>query len=235
MANRFKDRSDAGHQLAALLTHLRGEDLIVLGLPRGGLLVAYEVAHALQVPLDLLNVRKLGVPWQEELAMGAIATGGVQVLNNDIIMSAGVNKEEFEEVATLQRLELQRREHLYREGRAAPSLRGRTVVLVDDGIATGSTVRAAIAVIRAQHPARLVLAVPVAQESIAAALAAEVDELVCVRKPGDLYAISAWYDHFPQTTDREIQAVLARAAAEPAATLLDSERGLDGTSSGPVT
>ena len=167
--------------------------------------------------------------------MGAIATGGVQVLNNDIIMSTGVNTEELEEVARLQRLELQRREHLYRGGRPAPTLRGRTVVLVDDGIATGSTVRAAIAVIRAQYPARLVLAVPVAQESIADAIAAEVDELVCVHKPGDLYAISAWYDHFPQTTDREIQAVLARAAAEPAATLLDSGRDLDGTSNGPVT
>lgn len=235
MPNRFQDRSDAGRQLAGLLSHLRGKDVIVLGLPRGGLLVAYEVAHALQAPLDLLNVRKLGVPWQEELAMGAIATGGVQVLNNDIIMSAGVNKEELEEVATLQQLELQRREHLYRGGRPAPSLHGRTVVLVDDGIATGSTVRAAIAVIRAQHPARLVLAVPVAQDSIAAALEAEVDELVCVRRPGDLYAISAWYDHFPQTTDREIQEVLMRAAAEPAASRLESERNLDGMSNGPVT
>lgn len=232
---RFKDRTDAGRQLAGLLTHLQGKDVIVLGLPRGGLLVAYEVAHALQAPLDLLNVRKLGVPWQEELAMGAIATGGVQVLNNDIIMSAGVNREELEEAVALQQLELQRREHLYRGGGPAPDLRGRTVVLVDDGIATGSTVRAAIAVIRAQHPARLVLAVPVAQESIAASLAGEVDELVCVRMPGDLYAISAWYDHFPQTTDREIQAVLSRAAAEPAATLLHTERGLNGAADGPIS
>jgi putative phosphoribosyl transferase len=234
MPSRFKDRADAGRLLAGLLTHLHGKDVIVLGLPRGGLLVAYEVAHALQAPLDLLNVRKLGVPWQEELAMGAIATGGVQVLNSDIIMSAGVNKEELDEVASLQRLELDRREYLYRGGRPAPDLRGHTVVLVDDGIATGSTVRAAIAVIRAQYPARLVLAVPVAQESIATTLAGEVDELVCVRKPGDLNAISAWYEHFPQTTDREIQAVLARAAAEPAATLLDSGRELDGMADGPI-
>jgi putative phosphoribosyl transferase len=233
MPNRFKDRADAGRQLAGLLTHLRGKSVIVLGLPRGGLVVAYEVAHALDAPLDLLNVRKLGVPWQEELAMGAIATGGVQVLNNDIIMTAGVTREELEEAASLQRLELDRREYLYRGARPAPDLHGRIVVLVDDGIATGSTVRAAISVIRAQHPARLVLAVPVAQESIAATLAGEVDELVCVRKPGDLYAISAWYDHFPQTTDREIQGVLARAAAQPSATLRDS--GFDGKTEGPVT
>jgi putative phosphoribosyl transferase len=230
---RFKDRTDAGRQLAGMLTHLRGKDVIVLGLPRGGLIVAYEVAHALEAPLDLLNVRKLGVPWQEELAMGAIATGGVQVFNNDIIMSAGVNTEELEEAVALQQLELQRREHLYRGGGPAPDLRGRTVVLVDDGIATGSTVRAAIAVIRAQHPARLVLAVPVAQESIAATLAGEVDELICVRKPGDLYAISAWYDHFPQTTDREIQAVLSRAAAEPATALLHTGRAGNGAADGP--
>lgn len=233
MPNRFKDRADAGRQLAGLLTHLRGNNVIVLGLPRGGLVVAYEVAHALDAPLDLLNVRKLGVPWQEELAMGAIATGGVQVLNNDVIMTAGVTKEELEEAASLQRLELDRREHLYRGGRPAPDLHDRTVVLVDDGIATGSTVRAAIGVVRAQYPARLVLAVPVAQESIAATLAGEVDEVICVRKPGDLYAISAWYDHFPQVTDREIQSVLARAAAEPAATRLDS--GFDGKANGPIT
>lgn len=230
---RFKDRTDAGRQLAGMLMHLRGKDVIVLGLPRGGLIVAYEVAHALEAPLDLLNVRKLGVPWQEELAMGAIATGGVQVFNHDIIMSAGVNKEELEEAVALQQLELQRREHLYRGGGPAPDLRGRIVVLVDDGIATGSTVRAAIAVIRAQHPARLVLAVPVAQESIAATLAGEVDELVCVREPGDLYAISAWYDHFPQTTDREIQAVLSRAAAEPTANLLHTGRAGNGAADGP--
>jgi putative phosphoribosyl transferase len=217
MAKRFKDRTDAGRQLAALLAHLRGQNAIVLGLPRGGLPVAYEVAHALKVPLDVLNVRKLGVPWHEELAMGAIATGAVRVLNNDVIMAAGITKTMLEEATEFQRLELDRRERLYRSGRPAPELRGRTVVLVDDGIATGATVRAAIAVVRAQKPGHLVLAVPVAQESVAAELARDVDEFVSVARPGDLYAIGVWYDHFPQLTDQEVQAILARAAAEPAA------------------
>ena len=224
MANRFKDRTDAGRQLAAMLTHLRGQNVLVLGLPRGGLPVAYEVAHALHAPLDVLNVRKLGVPWQEELAMGAIATGGVRVLNDDVIMTAGITNAALEKATALQRLELDRRERLYRSGRPAPDLRGRTVILVDDGIATGATVRAAIAVVRAQQPARLVLAVPVAQDSVAAELAREVDELACVTRPVDLYAIGVWYDHFPQLTDQEVQAILARAAAEPAAALVDTPR-----------
>ncbi len=222
MPKPFKDRTDAGRQLATLLAHLRGENVLVLGLPRGALPVAYEVAHALHAPLDVLNVRKLGVPWQEEVAMGAIATGGVRVLNNDVIMSAGITKVALEEATALQRLELDRRERLYRSGRPAPELRGRTVVLVDDGIATGATVRAAIAVVRAQHPARIVLAVPVAQESVAAELAREVDELVCVTKPGDLYAIGVWYDHFPQLTDQDVQSILARAMTEPAAALVET-------------
>jgi putative phosphoribosyl transferase len=219
MVKRFKDRSDGGRRLAALLAHLRHQNSIVLGLPRGGLPVAYEVAHALRAPLDVLNVRKLGVPWHEELAMGAIATGGVRVLNNDVIMAAGITKTTLEEATDFQRLELDRRERLYRSGRPAPELRGRTVILVDDGIATGSTVRAAIAVVRAQKPAHLVLAVPVVQDSVATEIARDVDEFVCVMRPGDLYAIAVWYDHFPQLTDQEVQAILARAAAEPAAAL----------------
>jgi putative phosphoribosyl transferase len=224
MAKRFKDRTDGGRQLATLLAHLRGQNPIVLGLPRGGLPVAYEVAHALKAPLDVLNVRKLGVPWHEELAMGAIATGGVRVLNNDVIMAAGITKATLEEATDFQRLELDRRERLYRSGRPAPGLRGRTVILVDDGIATGATVRAAIAVVRAQSPARLVLAVPVAQDSVATELAHEVDEFVCVLRPSDLYAIGVWYDHFPQLTDQQVQAILARASAEPGAALVDTPR-----------
>ena len=216
MAKRFKDRSDGGRQLAALLAHLRDENPIVLGLPRGGLPVAYEVAHALHAPLDVLNVRKLGVPWHEELAMGAIATGGVRRLNENVIVAAGVTTAMLDEATKVQRVELERRERLYRSGQPAPDLHGRSVVLVDDGIATGATVRAAIAVVRAQKPAHLVLAVPVAQESVAAELAREVDEFVCVIRPGDLYAIGVWYDAFPQLTDREVQDILRRAAAEPA-------------------
>ena len=236
MPRRFKDRTDAGRQLAATLTHLRGRNVLVLGLPRGGLPVAYEVAHALHAPLDVLNVRKLGVPWHGELAMGAIATGGVRVLNNDVVMAAGITESILEEATALQRLELDRRERLYRSGRPAPELRGRTVVLVDDGIATGATVRAAIGVIRAQHPARLVLAVPVAQDSVATELAREVDELACVSRPGDLSAIGVWYDHFPQLTDQEVQTILARPAAEPAAALVDTSRrasDLDGDAERP--
>ena len=221
MSTRFKNRADAGRQLAAKLSHFRDAQPIVLGLPRGGVPVAFEVAHALQAPLDVINVRKLGVPWHEELAMGAISTGNVRVLNNEVIMSAGVTREDLESASRLQRLELDRRERLYRNGRPAPDLVGRTVILVDDGIATGATVRAAIAVIRAQHPAKFVLAVPVAQASVAGELAREVDELECVLTPADLYAIGLWYDSFPQLTDEEVRSLLARAAGEPAAALMD--------------
>lgn len=231
MPTRFKDRTSAGRDLAAKLAHLRDQNVIVLGLPRGGLPVAYEIAHALHAPLDVLNVRKLGVPWHEELAMGAIATGGVRVLNNDVIMATGVTRETLDEVTALQRLELDRRERLYRSGGLAPVLRGRIVVLVDDGIATGATARAAISVVRAQQPARVVLAVPVVQASMADALKREVDELVYVVAPGDLYAIGVWYDSFPQLTDEEVRKILARSAAEPAAALLvtgAAERPLDG-------
>ncbi len=231
MPTQFKDRTSAGRDLAAKLAHLRDQNVIVLGLPRGGLPVAYEIAHALHAPLDVLNVRKLGVPWHEELAMGAIATGGVRVLNNDVIMATGVTRENLDEVTALQRLELDRRERLYRSGRPAPDLRGRIVVLVDDGIATGATARAAISVVRAQQPARVVLAVPVVQALQADELKLEVDELVCVVAPGDLYAIGVWYDSFPQLTDDEVRKILARSAAEPAAALQSTgaaERPLDG-------
>ena len=227
MANRFKDRTDAGRQLAALVGHLRGLNTIVLALPRGGLPVAYEVAHVLEAPLDILNIRKLGVPWHEELAMGAIGTGDVRVLNNDVIMAAGVTTRMLEEATNEQRLELDRRERLYRSGKPAPELRGRTVIIVDDGIATGATVRAAIGVVRAQQPARIVLAVPVAQASVAKELRENVDELVCVITPGDLYGIGAWYDHFPQVSDEEVRAFLTRAAPVPAAAFHEAPRRAD--------
>jgi putative phosphoribosyl transferase len=213
---RFRDRTDAGRRLAACVAHLRDLNPIVLALPRGGLPVAYEIAHALEAPLDILNVRKLGVPGHEELAMGAIATGGVRVLNDDVIMATGITTSALEEATDLQRLELDRRERLYRSGKPAPDLRGRIVILVDDGIATGATVRAAIGVVRAQQAARVVLAVPVAQASIAAELRPEVDEFVCMSTPDDLFAIAVWYDDFPQLSDADVRMILARAAAEPA-------------------
>lgn len=221
MLTRFTDRTEAGRDLARRLSHLRDQHPIVLALPRGGVPVGYEIAHALQAPLDVLNVRKLGVPWHEELALGAIATGGVRVLNDEIVLAAGVTQEDLEGVTQLQRLELDRRERLYRGGRPAPELRGRTVILVDDGIATGATVRAAIQVVRSQQPARLVLAAPVGQASVLEQLAREVDELVCPLAPADLYAIGLWYDHFPQLRDDEVRTLLSRAAAEPAAALVE--------------
>lgn len=221
MRKRFKDRTDAGRELAGRLSHLRSNNAIVLALPRGGLPVAYEIAHALGAPLDVINVRKLGVPWHEELALGAVATGGVRVLNNHIIMAAGVTREDLDNVTRLQLLEVDRRERLYRNGRPAPDLGGRTVIIVDDGIATGATVRAAISVVRAQSPSHLVLAAPVVQASVAAELAREVDEFVAVLTPSDLYAIGLWYDAFPQLKDRDVQSILARAMAEPASALMD--------------
>ncbi len=214
MARPFTDRASAGRALARKLEHLRDRNVIVLGLPRGGMPVAYEVAHALGAPLDLLNVRKLGVPWQEELAMGALGAGGVRVLNDDIIMSLGITKESLDEATAIQQVELDRRERVYRGTRPAPSLRGRTVLLVDDGIATGATVRAAITVVRAQGPEAIVLAVPVVQHTVAAELARDVDELVAVETPGDLIAIGVWYDNFPQLTDDEVRRTLeGRATA----------------------
>lgn len=219
MRTRFRDRTDAGRELAARLSPLAGKDTIVIALPRGGLPVAYEIAHALHAPLDVINVRKLGVPWHEELALGAIGTGGVRVLNNDVIMAAGVTREDLDNVTQLQRFELDRRERLYRGGRPAPVLRGRTVILVDDGIATGATLRAAISVVRQQSPARLVVAVPVAQASVAAEIAREVDQFECLLTPSDLYGIGLWYDDFSQLRDSDVQSILARSASEPAAAL----------------
>ncbi|HEX6536635.1 MAG TPA: phosphoribosyltransferase [Gemmatimonadaceae bacterium] len=217
MPRRFTGRTEAGRELALRLAHLRDLDPIVLALPRGGLPVAHEIARSLRAPLDVLIVRKLGVPWHPELAMGAIATGGVRALNDDVIAETGVTEEELEAATARERAELDRRERVYRAGRPAPALRGRTVVLVDDGIATGATVRAAIAVVRAQDPARLVLAVPVVQASIAIELSRDVDEIACVLAPRELFAIGAWYDSFPQLADEDVRATLDRAAAEQTA------------------
>jgi putative phosphoribosyl transferase len=214
MDTRFSDRAEAGQALAKELAHLSEQNSIVLALPRGGLPVAYEVARALHAPLDVLNVRKLGVPSQPELAMGAVSTGGVRVLNDEVIRTAGVSASDLEEATTAQRKEIERREQLYRGGRPAPALEGRTVIVVDDGIATGATVRAALAVVRAQKPARLVLGVPVAAASTVRSLAGEADEVVSVLTPEDLFAIGIWYDSFPQLTDADVQRFLALPTAK---------------------
>ncbi|NJM98790.1 MAG: phosphoribosyltransferase [Phormidesmis sp. RL_2_1] len=220
MPRRLHDRIDAGQQLAAQLTAYAHRtdvdhpdvraDAIVLALPRGGVPVAYEVAHALQLPLDICIVRKLGVPKQRELAMGAIAPGGIQIFNHRIIDRLGISERAISQVIAVEQAELQRREQAYRGNRLPLDIRDCTVILVDDGIATGSTMRAAIAVLRSQHPQEIVVAVPVAPSSVCQALQTSVDRLVCLMTPEPFHAIALWYEQFPQTTDREVQELLAK-------------------------
>lgn len=214
----FDNRADAGRRLVARLQHLGGRgDLIVLALPRGGVAVARPMASAMHAQFDVLNVRKLGVPRQGELAMGAIATGGIRVLNDDVIQSVGIRPAELEAVTALEARELARREAAYRGSRPAPALRGRSVIIVDDGVATGATIRAAIAVVRHQHPRLLVLAVPVAQASVLRHLSDEVDEVACLVAPRDLGSISEWYEEFSQLSDGDVRAMLDRTWMEAAA------------------
>jgi predicted phosphoribosyltransferase len=214
----FRDRTEAGRRLAAELAAYAGRpDVLVLALPRGGVPVAFEVARALHAPLDVFLVRKLGVPGHEELAMGAIATGGVRVMNSDVVRALHIPEEAIEAVAAEEQQELERRERLYRDDRPAPEVHGRTVILVDDGLATGSSMRAAVAALRYLRPARIVVAVPVAAPDTCTELQAEVDDVVCVRTPEPFYGVGLWYDDFSQTTDAEVHALLERAADEHAA------------------
>lgn len=206
----FGDRADAGRILSADLAHLAGrDDVVVLGLPRGGVPVAYEVACALRAPLDVFLARKLGVPGQPELAMGAIASGGVLVLHQAVIDALAIAPEALEEVAAREGAELARREQAYRTGRPPLDVAGRTVVLVDDGLATGATMRAAIAALRAQLAGRIVVAVPVGPRETCEEMAREADEVVCSRMPRSFQAVGQWYDDFSPTTDEEIGALLA--------------------------
>jgi predicted phosphoribosyltransferase len=215
LATRFRDRTEAGRMLAAQLReYAHRPDVIVLALPRGGVPVGYEIAKALNVPLDAFVVRKLGVPGYEELAMGAIATGGVRVLNEDVVTSLRVRDEVVDIVAEAEQRELERRERLYRGDRPPPHVQGRTVILVDDGIATGATIRAAVAASYQQQPIRLIVAVPIAAPETCEELSAEVDELVCVMTPEPFYAISLWYEDFSPTTDEEVREYLERSARE---------------------
>ena len=216
---RFRDRAEAGRLLAAKLrAYANRSDVAVLALPRGGVPVAFEVAEALEAPLDIFLVRKLGVPGHEELAMGAIATGGIRVLNKEVIRYLGIPDEMVDAVAAKEQQELERRERLYRDGRPMIDVRGRTSILIDDGLATGSTMRAAAVALRQQQPARIVVAVPVAAESTCKAFRAEVDEVICAMTPEPFYAVGLWYEDFSQTTDEEVRDLLARAAHEQAAT-----------------
>jgi len=211
----FHDRTDAGRQLAAeLAAYADRPDVLILALPRGGVPVGYEVARALRAPLDLFLVRKLGVPGQEELAMGAIATGGVRVLNDEVVRMLGIPEATIDAVATEEWRELLRRERAYRGNRPAPQVRGKTVILVDDGLATGSTMRAAVAALRQQRPDRLVVAVPVGAAATCAELRHEADEVVCAQTPEPFYAVGIWYGDFSQTTDEEVHDLLERAAED---------------------
>jgi len=207
---RFVDRVDAGHRLAARLAHFRGEDVVVVGLPRGGVPVALEVAEALDLPLDVILVRKLGVPFQPELGMGAIGEGGVRVLNAEVVRLADVSPQELAAVERRERAELERRARRFRGDRPPIPLKGKTVVIVDDGIATGSTARAACQVARAQGAARVVLAVPVAPSDWTARLAGVADEFVCVDMPEPFFGIGQFYRDFSQTTDHEVISCLER-------------------------
>ena len=228
----FADRRDAGRRLAARLQHLRGQRVVVLGLPRGGVPVAFEVARALGAPLDVIVVRKLGVPFQPELGMGAIGEGGVRVLNQEVIQRGGISADELAAVEARERAELERRASRYRRGRLRQPLDGCSVVVVDDGIATGLTARAACQVARAQGAARVVLAVPVAPPGWQVRMGDVADELICVATPRSFFAIGEFYADFAQTTDDEVTDCLERAAlpvsvADPAAAPADDPPAWD--------
>ncbi len=214
----FTDRFEAGRRLADELSAYAGRsDVLVLALPRGGVPVGYEVARALHAPLDVFLVRKLGVPGQEELAMGAIATGGVRVLNDEVVRKLRLPPRVIDAVARRENAELHRREWLYRDDRPLPDVRGKIVILVDDGLATGSTMRAAVAALRQQGPARIMVAVPVGAPETCSELKAEADDVVCVAMPEPFYAVGLWYEDFSQTSDAEVRHLLERANGVPQA------------------
>jgi putative phosphoribosyl transferase len=205
----FTDRREAGRELASKLATYRGQrDLVVLALPRGGVPVAFEIAEALDAPLDIFVVRKLGMPGHPEFAIGAIASGGVRVLSEDVIREFGIQPDVLDEIARRELLELERREREYRQGRSLADLRSRTVILVDDGLATGSSMRAAVEAVRALDPARVVVAVPVGAPSTCAGLRAIADEVVCAREPEPFSAVGLWYCDFSQTSDEEVRELL---------------------------
>jgi putative phosphoribosyl transferase len=213
----FADRRDAGCALAELLGHYAGRpDLIVLGLPRGGVPVAFEVAQMLHAPLDVFMVRKLGVPGHEELAMGAIATGNVRVLNPNVVNALRIPASVIDRVAATEERELTRREREYRCNRPVPEIRGKTVILVDDGLATGSTMRAAVLALRQQEPRRLVVAVPVAARQACNEFRDEVDEIVCAVTPEPFWAVGSWYEDFSPTSDAEVRVLLQQNTASAA-------------------
>lgn len=208
----FKDRRDAGRKLAQKLKDYAGrKDVIVLALPRGGVPVAYEVSKALNVLMDIFIVRKLGWPGHEEMAIGAIASGGVRVLNQDIVQYLNIPEALIDAVAQRELRELERREHAYRGDRPPLDVKDRTVIIVDDGLATGASMRAAVAGVSAHHPARIVIAVPTAAPETCESLKDEVDEVICATTPEPFYGVSRWYENFSQTTDEEVRTLLQEA------------------------
>jgi putative phosphoribosyl transferase len=212
----FRDRNDAGRQLADELLHYGGrDDVIVLALPRGGVPVAAEVAHRLALPLDVFVVRKLGVPGHEELAMGAIASGEVRVLNRDVIGALSLPDEILDAVTAVEREELERRERSYRGDRPPPDVQHKTVILIDDGLATGASMRAAVAALRQTGAAKIVVAVPVGAPSTCEELAEEADESICLITPGAFIGVGQYYEDFSQTSDEEVRELLAKAANSP--------------------
>ena len=212
----FQDRFEAGRLLASKLTHLANRpDVVVLALPRGGVPVGYEVAKALNAPLDVFVVRKLGVPGQEELAMGAIASGGVRVVNERLVQALGIPDEVVDAIAAEEERELQRREREYREGRSPVDVTGRSVILVDDGLATGSSMRVAAQALKAKNPTRIIVAVPVASPQTCEQFQSEVDQVICAVTPKPFWAVGQWYRDFSQTSDQEVRDLLRRAASLP--------------------
>ncbi len=210
MAPRFQDRASAGRELAGKLSaHAHDPHLLILALPRGGVPVGYEIARELRAPLDVLIVRKLGAPGSEELAMGAIASGGLRVLNKEVVSRLGISPEAIEQAAQREERELRRREIIYRGERPMPRIEGATVILADDGLATGATMRAAVRVLRLERPANIIVAVPVGAPDSLEELRAETDEVAFVDAPEPFYAIGAWYSNFIQTTDEEVRGLLA--------------------------
>lgn len=211
---RFRDRYEAGRQLAGALNEYADHpNLLVLALPRGGVPVGFELARSLNVPLDLMLVRKLGVPGHEELAMGAIASGGIRIVSEDVVTAFGIPDRVIATVAANEEQELNRRERIYRDQLPPPVIRDRMIVLVDDGLATGSTMRAAAAALRSQDPARLIAAVPVAPVESCAELRREVDEVCCLSTPSPFFSVGTWYHDFSQTTDEEVRSLLEAAGS----------------------
>jgi predicted phosphoribosyltransferase len=221
----FRDRTDAGKYLATkLLSYKDRQDVLVLALPRGGVPVAFEVAQALRVPLDIFLVRKLGVPGHEELAMGAISTGGVRVLNEDTVDYLNIPEHIIDSIAAEELKELKRRERAYRGNRPEPDVKGKTVILIDDGLATGSTIRAAAQALRQQQPARIIVAVPVSAPETCDEYRIGVDEIICAVTPEPFVGVGMWYLDFSQTTDEEVRDLLERARGEKREKQMSSAR-----------